>query len=173
MSDRLFGLDPVVSGESRVLIVGSFPSLLSLRHQEYYANPRNDFWRIMERNLGIPAYLPYSERTSLICGQGIALWDVVRSCRRTGSADAAIRDPEPAAIPHLLISHPLITCIFCNGRAAEKGLQTALLTDESGDLFRYPDIRYLPSTSPAHAIPFERKCAAWQEVVLFSRESGS
>ncbi|WP_319580445.1 DNA-deoxyinosine glycosylase [uncultured Methanospirillum sp.] len=159
-SDRLVGLEPVVDAACRVLIVGSFPSALSLQAGQYYANPRNDFWRIMEVVTCMPTGISYHSRLSYLLSQGICLWDVVGSCTRTGSSDAAIRDPEPAAIGSLLIHYPGIRAIFCNGRRAEAGLDQALMQGSDNEK-RAVHIGYLPSSSPAHAVRFEEKYRSW------------
>ncbi len=158
-SDRLNGLEPVVDTDSRVLIVGSFPSAISLRTGQYYANPRNDFWRIMQVISFMPPDLSYQARLSHILSLGIGLWDVVGSCIRAGSADAAITDPEPSAIGSLLIRYPDIMAIFCNGRRAEAGLDQALMQGSGNK--RKVHVGYLPSSSPAHAVRFEEKCRSW------------
>ncbi|MDD1728294.1 MAG: DNA-deoxyinosine glycosylase [Methanospirillum sp.] len=158
---RLYGLHPVIDDTSQVLIVGSFPSTISLQKSQYYANPRNDFWKIMEVVIGMPHGLQYQTRIDYLLSQGIALWDVVSSCTRVGSADATIRDPNPASIGSLLIRYPAIRAIFCNGRRAETGLVHAM-THEQSDV--HPDqvhIGYIPSSSPAHAIKFQEKCRSW------------
>jgi len=159
-SDHLIGLEPVVNATCRVLIVGSFPSVISLQTGQYYANPRNDFWRIMEVVTCMPTALSYHARLSYLLSQGIGLWDVVGSCTRIGSADASIRDPEPAAIGSLLIHYPGIRTIYCNGRRAEEGLDQALMQGSDSEK-RWVHIGYLPSSSPAHAVRFEEKCRSW------------
>lgn len=157
----LTGLDPVISTRCRVLIVGSFPSSLSLIKHEYYANPRNYFWKIMDYLLHIDSGMPYPDRISGLLSHSIGLWDVVGRCTRTGSADAAIRDPEPTQIGELLIRYPGIRAILCNGRKAEEGLMAALQTHPGQGLVPKVFVRYLPSSSPAHAIRFTEKCGAW------------
>src|SRR5512137_185591 len=84
------GLQPLSGTTPRVLVLGSFPSVLSLAHGEYYGNPRNRFWSVMQELLAVPAALPYPERTARLTQENIALWDVVRGCIREGSADMRI-----------------------------------------------------------------------------------
>jgi double-stranded uracil-DNA glycosylase len=159
-SDRLIGLDPVVDATSRVLIVGSFPSRISLQTGQYYANPRNDFWKIIEVVIGMPAGLSYQSRLSFLLSHGIGLWDVVYSCSRMGSADAAIRDPEPAPIGSLLDRYPDLIAVLCNGRRSEAGLEPALILGRENKM-RMVHTEYLPSSSPAHAVQFKEKCQSW------------
>ena len=100
------GLPPVTGSRPRVLILGSFPSVLSLERSEYYGNPKNRFWAIMEELFAIPAALPYAERCQRLTQEGIALWDVVRGCTRAGSADSRIRNPLPNDIAGFIRAHP-------------------------------------------------------------------
>lgn len=86
----LDGLPPVIDDRARVLILGSFPSVRSLAEGRYYANPRNAFWPIVAELFGFDCTATYSERLAALQSHNVALWDVVRSCRRAGSADAAI-----------------------------------------------------------------------------------
>ena len=155
------GLQPVISPGCRVLIVGSFPSKISLIRGEYYANPRNDFWKIMEIVLTMPSGLHYADRIAFILTHSIGLWDVICRCIRPGSADGAIRDPTPSEIGSLLIRYPSIRYILCNGRRAESGIDATLLHGAGDISENLIDIRYLPSSSPAHAIKFAEKCAHW------------
>lgn len=168
-AELLTGLSPVIDERCRVLILGSFPSVISLARQEYYANPRNDFWRIMEAVIGMPTELPYDERLSFLLNSGIGLWDVITRCKRQGSADSAIRDPAMADIRYLLARYPGITMLACNGRSAEAGLNRILhLQNLNKDLVT---VRYLPSSSPANAIRFTEKIRAWQILRLFLETS--
>lgn len=148
------GLFPLVSPSCKVLILGSYPSLISLQAGEYYANPRNGFWKIMAAAFGFMNNLSYPERVSLLNAQGIGLWDVFASCVRKKSADATITSGIPNDIPGLLTKYPKILAIGLNGRAAEKGFR------ENFTSLSFP-IFYLPSSSPAHAISFEEKTTIW------------
>jgi hypoxanthine-DNA glycosylase len=156
------GLAPVARKDARVLILGSFPSVISLERQEYYANPRNQFWRIMGQLFEFEPGLPYPVRCQELLGHGIALWDACESAQRSGSLDAAI-DPE-SVVPNDLIpfleEHPRIELIAMNGRTAA-GIVDRLMLGQP--LLRYR--RLLPSTSPAHAaIPIAEKVLAWSLV---------
>lgn len=168
-AELLTGLAPVVNERCRVLILGSFPSAISLARQEYYANPRNDFWRIMEAVIGMPTELPYDERLRFLLNSGIGLWDVITRCKRQGSADSAIRDPTMSDIRSQITRYPGITLLACNGRSAEAGLNRILhLQNLDKDLVT---VRYLPSSSPANAIRFTEKIRAWQVLRLFLETS--
>jgi double-stranded uracil-DNA glycosylase len=150
---------PVLSGDfPRLLIVGSFPSTLSLDAGEYYANPRNQFWRIIENHLKIPEAAPYPERISALKERHVALWDVIHSCERDGAMDNTIRNVTLNNIPLFIQDHPTIRIVLANGVTAGRYLK------KIGD-FASPciSIRILPSTSPANArTSFRDKLRAWE-----------
>jgi double-stranded uracil-DNA glycosylase len=166
----LTGLDPIISIGCKVLIVGSFPSSISLIRGEYYANPRNDFWKIMGVILHMDPGLNYRDRVYILLSHSIGLWDVVCRCTRHGSADIAIRDSKPSHIGDLLIKYPDIRAILCNGRRAETGLAAALQNYSGSGQIPRVRIQYLPSSSPAHAINFTKKCASWMILLDLLKE---
>jgi hypoxanthine-DNA glycosylase len=152
------GLAPVVGDGARVLILGSFPSERSLVASQYYANRRNQFWPLLSEVLGFDADAPYEERIEAVEGHGVALWDVVHSCRRAGSLDAKI-DRKTLVVNDfgpLLTDYPTIERVFVNGLTAfelfERHVDTAL-----------PAVR-LPSSSGALPMSFADKLARWREV---------
>ena len=150
------GLAPVTGPDPRVLILGSFPSVLSLTHREYYGNPKNRFWAVIEQILGVPADLPYADRILRLTQNNVALWDVVASCERPGSADSRIRKPVPNDIAGFVQKHPSIRMVALNGSTAGRLYQR---------LCNVPDLPFvvLPSTSPAYAaMPFIEKVKAWE-----------
>jgi hypoxanthine-DNA glycosylase len=157
---------PIATPAARVLILGTMPGRESLRARQYYAHPQNAFWRIVGELLGFEPALDYAARTDRVRTAGIAVWDVLRSCTRTGSLDAAIE--AASAVPNdfgtFLAAHPQIRRICFNGATAEalfaKHVRPGLA---AGAKIRY--LR-LPSTSPAHAgLPFSAKLQAWRAVL--------
>lgn len=160
-AERLFGLKPAIDDTCLVLIVGSFPSTISLLRNEYYANPRNDFWNIIEVVLDMAPGLSYKSQILFLLSLGVGLWDVIGSCTRVGSADATIRDSIPASIGGLLLQYPGIRTILSNGRRAESGLKMALRVKPGEGQIPLVHTGYLPSSSPAHAVKFEEKCRSW------------
>ncbi len=153
---------PSVYPGAKVLILGSMPGEESLRRQEYYAFPRNAFWRIMGELFGFSRELPYRERLARLGEHGVALWDVLESCRREGSLDTRISEPVPNDIAGLLDRNPGITRIFCNGSAAY-----LFLKRYQGELFRRKQLKIerLPSTSPAAAaLTYPQKLSAYSVI---------
>jgi double-stranded uracil-DNA glycosylase len=152
------GLTPVVGDGARVLVLGSFPSERSLEADQYYANRRNQFWPLLGMVFGFDADGPYEERIEAVLRHGVALWDVVHSCRRVGSMDAKI-DRKTLVVNDfgpLLAQNPGIERIFVNGLTAlelfERHVETAL------------PVARLPSSSGALPMSFADKLARWREV---------
>ncbi len=155
---RLLGLPPLAARDARLLVLGSFPGAASLAARQYYAHPRNHFWPILGAiwRLDLPA-LPYARRVAQAQRRGLAVWDVYAACRRKGSLDSAIEQPEPNDLAGLVAQLPRLAAIAHNGGESARAMR---LTRTLG----LPVYR-LPSTSPANASwTFERKLAAWREV---------
>ncbi|WP_338848173.1 DNA-deoxyinosine glycosylase [Massilia sp. W12] len=156
MNTRLICFPPVFDGACRLLILGSFPGLASLKAQQYYAHPRNQFWPILGRVLGEElAALPYAQRLPRLLAHGVGVWDVYAACQREGSLDADIKQGQANDFAALQRQAPHLRAAFFNGREAGRfapqlqalGWHTAIL----------------PSTSPAHAgMSFENKLQAWR-----------
>ena len=151
--------DPVFDKNSRVLVLGTLPSVKSRESGFYYGHPRNRFWRVIAAVLSRPVPESIGEKRELLLGGGIALWDVVRRCDITASADSSIRDAEPNDIG-LILSSCRIKNIFANGQTAAR-LYDRLLRPSCGR-----DIIALPSTSPANASWSEaRLIDAWRRIL--------
>jgi hypoxanthine-DNA glycosylase len=149
------GLAPCAGTSPRILILGSFPSRLSLAHAEYYGNPKNQFWKIMAALFPLDPSKPYPERVQQLTDCGVALWDVVASCSRQGSADARITEPLFNDLPRFLREHPVVRLVALNGSTAA----TFYRRVDAGS--GVPWI-VLPSTSPANAgTSFEEKVRRW------------
>ena len=156
----LEGFPPVVDDTAGLLILGSFPSVLSLASGQYYGNPRNAFWPITGALFGFDAAAAYETRLAALQSAGVALWDVLHTCRRAGSADAKI-DPKSVVandFAQLLAAYPSITRVCFNGSAAQQ--LYSRLVDVDADV----DYRLLPSTSPARAMPAGQKLQAWRVI---------
>jgi hypoxanthine-DNA glycosylase len=158
---------PVARADARLLILGSMPGEASLAARQYYAYRQNQFWPIMEALCGAGPALPYPRRLERLVQHGIALWDVLYSCLRIGSLDAAIEQASavPNDLPRLLRAHERIARICCNGAAAHRALQRHFGAELARE-FPGVQILRLPSTSPAHAgMPLADKLAAWRAAV--------
>jgi hypoxanthine-DNA glycosylase len=156
----LEGFPPVVDDTAGLLILGSFPSVLSLASGQYYGNPRNAFWPITGALFGFDAAAGYETRLAALQSAGVALWDVLHTCRRAGSADAKI-DPKSLVandFGQLFAAYPSITRVCFNGSAAKHLF--GRLVDVDADV----DHLLLPSTSPARAMPAGQKLQAWRVI---------
>lgn len=136
--------EPVYDSSSRILILGTFPSVKSREQGFYYGHPQNRFWRLIAglTNEAVPCTVP--EKKKLLLDNNIAIWDVVKSCRVTGSSDSSITEVEPAPVAELLRVTP-ISRIYANGGKAYE-LYYRYCYEAAG-----LDIIKLPSTSPANA----------------------
>jgi hypoxanthine-DNA glycosylase len=155
---RKSGFPPVVDASTRVLILGSLPGEASLAAGQYYGNPRNAFWRLMEGVLDTPLVaLAYEARLAALLARGVGLWDVIAEAERPGSLDAAIRDPAANDLVALIDTLPALRAVAFNGGTAAK-LGGKLI------LGRLPTLA-LPSSSPAHAArSFAEKAEAWAAI---------
>ena len=153
----LVGLPPVADAHTRLLVLGSFPSVASLAAGQYYAHPRNQFWPLVGALLGEDlAALPYAERLERVRRRGLGIWDVYAACRREGSLDSAIEDARPNDLAGLVARLPRLRAIAHNGGESARAMR---LTRPLG-----VPVWRLPSTSPANASwSFERKLDAWRE----------
>lgn len=163
-SDRVHGFPPIARADARVLILGSMPSEASLAAGQYYGHPRNAFWPILAELLGFDSQDAYEQRVQAIQAAGIAVWDVLASCVRPGSADADIAADSIVVNDFALFfaDHPDIRAIYCNGTMAD-----TLFRRHVRPLLLSSVVTYgrLPSTSPAHAARSLRdKIEAWRVV---------
>ena len=146
---------PLFGPDSRILVLGSFPSVKSREQNFFYGHPQNRFWKVVAAVFGeeVPADIP--AKKALILNHGLALWDSIASCEITGSSDASIRNVRANDLRIILDASP-IGRIYCNGRKSF----------EMYDKYIRPVIgreaECLPSTSPANAQwSLERLVAAW------------
>lgn len=137
-------IPPLYNENSRVLILGSFPSRASRSAAFFYGHPRNRFWQIIARVTGDPTPQSTDEKRALALRHGIALWDTIASCDIRGSSDASISNVVVNDISAILNTAP-IKAVFTNGTASSK-LYEKYILPETG-------VRStaLPSTSPANA----------------------
>lgn len=136
------GFEPVYNSQSRILILGSFPSVSSRANDFYYANPQNRFWRTLETIFNKPIDKDVYSKIKFLHQHNIALWDIVASCTVVGSSDSTIKPVEIANL-NMIIDSANIDKILCNGKKAY------YLTNKYYRDLHIPII-YLPSTSPAN-----------------------
>jgi hypoxanthine-DNA glycosylase len=145
-----------------VLVLGSLPGERSLGASQYYAHPQNRFWHLMGGVIGVDLpSLGYEERLLALLATGVGLWDTVASARRTGSLDAAIREPEHNELAELTRSLPDLRAVGLNGATAVR-IGTAHLAHTGLELVA------LPSSSPAYAaMPLAEKERRWRELAKY------
>jgi double-stranded uracil-DNA glycosylase len=159
------GFEPVSRADARVLILGTFPGSVSLETREYYAQPRNVFWRIVEKLSGASPELSYQVRKRRLIEKGIALWDVCAKAHRSGSSDSAIQTCIPNDFSRFFEVHTRIGLICFNGAKADRLYCKKVLPGLPRNLREIPR-RRLPSTSSAYArISFEQKLQSWSVVL--------
>ena len=147
---------PVVDANTRLLILGSLPGDASLAAAQYYAHPRNAFWRLIGEVVGRDLVaLPYPDRLEALKGGGVGLWDVIAGAERPGSLDTAIRNAENADLAGLVATLPELRAVAFNGGLAARTGRRVLAGLDG------PRLIDLPSSSPAHARPLADKAAAW------------
>ena len=155
------GFAAVAHRDARVLILGSLPGQASLRERQYYAQPRNDFWKIMGALAGAAPELPYEERLEALKARRLALWDVCAAAVRSGSLDASIRHASVVTndFAAFLRLHRQIRLICFNGSKAAD-LYRRLVLPGLPQPMQAIRCETLPSTSPAHAtLRLEQKLA--------------
>ena len=160
---------PVFRADATVLVLGSVPGEASLRAAAYYAHPRNAFWPVVAAVYRFDAAAPYGERVAALVDARVALWDVVHTCERPGSLDAAIVTASVVAndIAGLLVAAPAIDRIVLNGQTAAMLFRrhaAAAVAERLGQ--RRVRVVVAPSTSPAHAArTFDAKLAVWRDAL--------
>ncbi len=166
------GLAPIIDGSSRILILGSLPGDTSLCVREYYANPRNHFWRILSCIYDEPTEVNYESKKAFLRRHGIALWDVLKAAERKGSLDTNIRRGSENIndVECLIQKHPMIRTIGLNGTKTEKLFNQNWRRNSifSADGMQ---VRCLPSSSSVpgkNVKSFEEKIRDWQEFVALA-----
>lgn len=149
----------VVDSKSRILILGSVPSIKSVENNFYYMHPKNRFWKVLSAIFGVDLYsATVDERISFLLENKIALYDSVEESDIEASKDSAISNVVPADIPSL-VAKSEISHIFCNGKASLYYLLSAYPEYESITTL-------LPSTSPANAqFSLEKLIEAWKVII--------
>ena len=144
MTHELHEIPPVFDEHSRILILGSFPSVKSREARFFYGHPQNRFWRVLAAVTGRETPDSMPEKKEFLLQNRIALWDVIKSCEIKGSSDSSIRDVEPNDVCRILEAAD-IRQIYANGGTAYRLYQRYLYPMIGREAVR------LPSTSPANA----------------------
>lgn len=150
---------PFYHSNSKILILGSFPSVKSRQQQFYYAHPQNRFWKVLAACYSDEIPVTLEDKKSFLTRHGIALWDVIDSCEIKGSSDASIKEPIATQI-NAVIQNSKIEKIILNGKTALKYYQK---------FYSKSDIAYIsaPSTSPANAAySLELLVQEWKKVLF-------
>ena len=146
---------PLSGPDSRVLILGSFPSVKSREQNFFYGHPQNRFWKVIAALYNREIPMTILEKRALILDNGLALWDSIASCVITGSSDSSIRDVHANDLRIILDNSP-IERIYCNGRKSHEMYEKYILPTIGREAV------CLPSTSPANAQwSLEKLIAAW------------
>lgn len=150
--------EPVFDENSKVLILGTFPSVKSRENQFYYGHPQNRFWKVIAGLTESEVPQTIEEKKKLLLEHGIAIWDVIESCDIIGSSDSSIKNVVPADIERV-VANSKIQNIYANGGTAKK------LYEKYSQKKTGREIIGLPSTSPANAAySLERLLECWQKV---------
>lgn len=158
------GLPPIVFPESRTLILGTLPGDESIALQQYYVDPRNQFWSILSAVSGHTAS-EYSDRLRAIRLSRLALWDVLSRAERAGSLDANIRNEKPNNFASFFTDHPSVRTVIFNGGTSERLFQRHIFRFLPAKLKDELSLRALPSTSATpgrYVLPFDQKVSRWK-----------
>lgn len=156
---QLHPIPPLFDAQSRVLILGSFPSVKSREAMFFYGHPQNRFWPLMAALTDCPVPKTVEEKTALILTHHFALWDSIGQCTIAGSSDSTIRDVVPNDLT-VILGHAPIERIYCNGGTSLKYFRRFIAP------LIGRDAQMLPSTSPANAAwSFERLLEAWRVIL--------
>lgn len=159
MSKLIHPFKPIYNKESKILILGSFPSVKSREDNFYYAHPQNRFWRLLANILKCNTPTTVDEKKEMLLKNNIAIWDVLSSCDIVGSSDASIKNPVVNDISGI-IKKTKITKVFFNGKKAFEVYNK--YNNENLDI----NFEVLPSSSPANAMwSFEKLYEYWNNVI--------
>ena len=152
---------PIYNKDSRILILGSFPSVKSRENNFYYGHPQNRFWKVVAGVLGKKVPVSIEEKKELLLSSHIAIWDVIASCSIHGSSDSTIKDVVVNDFSQVLADSAIET-IYVNGNKAYE-----LYHKYAEPVTGIPAVK-LPSTSPANAAwSVERLCESWKQILRF------
>ncbi|MBE6817611.1 MAG: DNA-deoxyinosine glycosylase [Ruminococcaceae bacterium] len=161
LTTAIHNIDPIYNQDSKILILGSFPSVKSREGQFFYDHPQNRFWKVMAGVLGSPVPQTHAQKRIFLLEHHIALWDVLQSCEISGSSDASIQNAVPNDLSRILESAD-IQAIFCNGAASYNYYVKYTLPLTGMEAIK------LPSTSPANAsFSLDKLKEQWQVICSY------
>lgn len=153
-------IPPVFDRHSKILILGSFPSVKSREARFFYGHPQNRFWKVTANVFGVQTPCTIEEKKAFLLSHGIAVWDVIASCDITGSSDSSIKNVMPNDLTTIL-NVADIKQIYVNGKTAEKFYNKYIKKTLEREAI------CLPSTSPANAAwSVERLTESWKQIIL-------
>lgn len=153
-------IEPVFNQNSKILILGSFPSVKSREQMFFYGHPQNRFWRVLAEVFGVNIPETVDEKREFLLKNGIAVWDVIASCDIEGSSDSSIKNVIPNDMD-MILKNAKIEKIFVNGKTALK-FYNKYLRNKLGR-----EALWLPSTSPANAAwSIEKLIEQWKSNII-------
>ena len=158
------GFPPIIEANSRILILGTMPGEESLKRRQYYAYPRNQFWRILADIYQAQLAEDYSERKEFLRQHQLALWDVLEYCERDGSLDQNIRNAVPNNFGQLFKDHRNLRALIFNGQKACNLFEKKVLRQQNLEGGEQLPRLLMPSTSPAGTMPLAEKIKRWRKI---------
>ena len=158
---EIHNIKPIFNSNSKILILGSFPSVKSRQEEFFYAHKQNRFWKVLSRVLNQQEPISIEEKKAFLLKNKIALWDVISSCEIFGSSDSSIKKVKPNNLS-IVLNNSQVNKIFVNGKTALKYYNKYIL-----DAIK-TEAECLPSTSPANAtFSLEKLVLHWQQILKF------
>lgn len=153
-------IQPMFNEDSRILILGTFPSVKSREGQFFYHHPQNRFWKVLAAVCQVDVPSSIEEKTQFLLKHNIAVWDVIQSCEISGSSDSSIKNVVPNDLS-IILDHSKVERIFANGNKSYELYIRYCLSKVGRDIIK------LPSTSPANAsFSLERLIEAWKVIKI-------
>jgi len=162
------GLSAEIPEQMTRLVLGSLPGVQSLEQNQYYAHPRNAFWRIMANLYSFDPKLEYNDRLSLLMAQKIGLWDTIYQAKRAGSLDSSIdsKSIRVNQLHELICEQTSLSRILFNGQTSAKVFRQQVFPLIPVKRLQKLSLLTCPSTSPAFAsMPFDVKLAQWRKAL--------
>ena len=156
MSIEIHNIPPLYDKNSKILILGSFPSVKSREAEFFYGHPQNRFWKVVSAILGCDCPKTVAEKREMLLSHNIAVWDVIKSCEITGSSDSSIKNVVPNDLSEIFKPAD-IKAVFTNGTASYNMYNKYI---------KSPEAIKLPSTSPANAAySLDRLIGEWSVIL--------